>query len=162
MTNNQNKIKVFLVIIAVLFIANIVMLAFFLQKKDAIERSRRPDRKAYISNFLAKEIGFDQSQLIKYDTLSNRNHEKMSTLFGNIRNNKNEQFNQLVQGNFSDSIINLVADQSAVNQKIMEVQMSNHMKSIRQLCTPEQLPKFDSLFIKVFNRRSEGRKNTTK
>ena len=149
-------------IIAILFIANIAMLAFFLQKKDGGDHNKRPDRKAYISNFLAKEIGFDSTQLKLYDTLSNRNREKMGGMFEKIRNNKNEQFKQLVAGNFSDSAINLVADQSAANQKLMEVQMSNHIKSIRQLCTQDQLPKFDTLFVKVFNRWSEGRKKTTK
>jgi periplasmic protein CpxP/Spy len=162
MINNQNKNKVFLLIIAILFIANIAMLAFFLQKKDGGDRSKRPDIKAYISNFLAKEIGFNSAQLAQYDTLSNRNREKMGSLFEKIRNTKNEQFKQLVAGNFSDSTINLVADQSAANQKLMEMQMFNHIKSIRQLCTPDQLPKFDTLFIKVFNRRTEGRKKTTK
>src|SRR5665647_869354 len=157
MINNQNKSKVFLVIIAILLIANIAMLAFFLQKKGSGKQGGRPDRKAFIANFLKKDIGFNQQQLIQYDTLSNRHRKKISSLFENVRNNKNEQFQQLLAGDFSDSAINVVADQSAASQKIMEVQMFNHIKSIRLLCTPEQLPKFDSLFIKVFNRRSEER-----
>lgn len=162
MINNQNKNKVYIIIIAILFIANIAMLAFFLQKKEGVNNFNRGDRKAFMVNFLQKELGFNQSQLLQYDTLSNQLHEKMGTLFENIRNNKNEQFKQLVAGNFSDTTINMVAEKSAANQKIMEVQMSNHIKSIRQLCTPEQLPKFDSLFIKVYNRRNEGRKMPAK
>jgi len=162
MINNQNKNKVFLVIIAILFIANIALLAFFLQKKESPERNRRPDRKAYISNILKTEIGFNQSQLLQYDTLSNQNREKMGKLFENMRNNKNEQFKQLVAANFSDSAINRVADQSAANQKIMEVQMFNYIKNIRLLCTAAQLPKFDSSVNKIFNRRTEPKKNVTK
>ena len=162
MINSQNKNKVFLVIIAILFIANIAMLAFFLQKKDGGDRNKRPDRKAYVSNFLAKEIGFNKAQLLQYDSLSNQNREKMGSLFENIRKNKNEQLKQLVADNFSDSTINLVADQSAAKQKIMDVQMSNYIKSIRQLCTMEQLPKFDSLLSTVFYKRPDGRKKTSK
>jgi protein CpxP len=158
MINNQTKPKVFLIIIAILVIANIAMLTYFLQKKEGNNRYNRGDRKAFMINFLQKEIGFNQAQVLQYDTLSNQLHEKMGTLFENIRNNKNEQFKQLVAGNFSDTTINMVAEKSAANQKIMEVQMSNHIKKIRQLCTTEQLPKFDSLFIKVYNRRNEGRK----
>lgn len=162
MINNQNKSKVFLMIIAILFIANIAMLSFFLQKKENTDRNKRPDRKAYISNILATEIGFDQSQLIQYDTLSNRNHEKMKSLFENFRNNKNEQFNQLVAAGFTDSAISRIADQSAANQKLMDVQMFNHIKNIRQLCTPTQLPKFDSSVNKIFNRRMEPKKKINK
>ena len=158
MINNQNKSKVFLLIIAILVIANIAMLSFFLQKKETKPRVDKPDRKTVISNFLKNEIGFNQSQLIQYDTLSNRQRDKMKSLFEDMRNNKNSQLKQLAPGNFSDSIINVVADQAVVSQKMMNIQMSNHIKSVRELCTPEQLPKFDSLFIKAFSKWGDGRK----
>lgn len=163
MINDQNRSKVFLVIIGILLVANIAILAFFLQKKPAVKQSNRPDRKTYVANFLKNEIGFNQQQLIQYDTLSNRHHEKIKSLYENTRNNKNEQFKQLVAGNFGDSAISKLAAQSATSQNIIEVHMFNHIKSIRLLCTPEQLPKFDSLFIKVFNRKGgEARKKDTK
>lgn len=161
MINNQNKSKIFLLIIAILFIANMAMLAFFLQKKGSDKQGGHQDRKAVIGNFLQKEIGFNSRQLIQYDTLSNRHRDKIRGLFENARNNKIEQFKQLVAGNFSDAVVNMVADQSAATQKNIEVNMFNHIKSIRLLCTPGQLPKFDSLFIKVFKRRGDGRKKTT-
>jgi periplasmic protein CpxP/Spy len=158
----KNKSKAFLLIIAILLIANISLLAFFLQKRESNDYGTRADRKAFISNFLKKEIGFNQSQLLQYDTLSNRHREKMSTFFENMKNNKNEQFKQLVTSNFSDTTINKLAEQSTVSQKIMEVQLFNHIKSIRSLCTQGQLPAFDSLFSKVFNRRGDGRKKMVK
>ena len=85
-------------------------------------------------------------------------------MFDGLRSSKDNQFKQLTAGNFSDSVMNSVADQSAASQKIMELQMFSHLKNIRMLCTPEQLPKFDSLFVKILNRRGgEGRKgNQTK
>ena len=80
-------------------------------------------------------------------------------MFESHRASKDKQFKELAAGNFSDSVINRVADQSAGSQKIMELQMFNHLKNIRMLCTPEQLPKFDSLFVKILNRRGgEGKK----
>ena len=162
MINNQNKNKIFLVIIAILLIANIAMLTLFLQKKEPDNGNHRPDRKAFIANFLKDEIGFTTQQLVKYDSLSNQQHEKIKALFDTMRNNKTQQFKQLAVGNFTDSTINTVADQSAAAQKIMEVQMFNHIKAVRQLCTPQQQPAFDSLFVKVFNRRGEARKKSTK
>ncbi len=162
MINNQNQRKAFLGIIAILLIANIAMLAFFLQKKGPDKQAGRPDRKTIIANYLKNDIGFNPQQLIQYDTLSNRHREKIGNLFENVRNNKNEQFKQLVAGNFSDSAINLVAGLSASSQKIMEVQMFNHIKNIRLLCIPAQLPKFDSSFYKVFSKRGDGRKKGSK
>ncbi|MBC7889946.1 MAG: hypothetical protein H7Z13_18880 [Ferruginibacter sp.] len=163
MINNQNKNKVFLAIIAILLIANIAILAFFLQKKGSQDKQGgRTDRKTFIANFLKNEIGFNQQQLSQYDTLSSRHREKISKLFENARNNKNEQFKQLLAGNFSDSVISVVAENSSAAQKLMEIRMFTHIKSIRQLCTPEQLPKYDSLFIKVFSRRGDSRKKSAK
>ncbi|MCW3089198.1 MAG: hypothetical protein JWP81_267 [Ferruginibacter sp.] len=162
MINTQNQRKVFLVIIAILLLANISMLAFFLQKKAPENKEIRPDRKTIIMNFLQKEIGFNSQQLAQYDTLSKQHREKISSLFDTLRKNKTQQFKQLVTGNFGDSVIEVLADQSAASQKIIEVNMFKHIRSIRNLCTPEQLPKYDSLFGKIFNRSRDGRKKTTK
>ena len=61
MINKQNRSKVFLLIIGILLIANIVMLSFFIMKKDSGKPERRPDRKAMIADFLKKEIGFNRA-----------------------------------------------------------------------------------------------------
>ena len=164
MINKQNRSKVFLLIIGILLIANIVMLSFFIMKRDSGKPDRRPDRKAMIADFLKKEIGFNEVQLKQYDILSDKHREGIKEMFDSLRSSKDNQFKQLSAGNFSDSVMNSVADQSAASQKIMELQMFSHLKNIRMLCTPEQLPKFDSLFVKILNRRGgEGRKgNQTK
>ena len=100
------------------------------------------------------------AQLQQYDTLSDNHRESIKGMFDSLKSSIDKQFKQLAAGNFSDSVINIVADQSAVSQKIMELNMFNHLKNVRLLCKPEQLPKFDSLFVKILNRRGgEGRKN---
>jgi Spy/CpxP family protein refolding chaperone len=162
MINNQNKSKIFLIIIAILLVANIAMLSFFLQKKGTDNGTHRPDRKTFVANFLKDEIGFTTQQLAQYDSLSNEQQQKMKALFDTMRNNKTQQFKQLAAGNFTDSAINMVANQSAAAQQIMEVQMFHHIKAARQLCTPQQQHAFDSLFVKVFNHRGEARKKATK
>lgn len=158
MINSTNKSKVLLLIIAILVIANIVMLSFFLQKKQAPRQSSRPDRKAYISAFLKEDIGFDQQQLQQFDTLSNRHRKNMGAMFDKIRSNKAEQFRQLVNGNFTDSAINAVADHSVSMQKEMELRMLTHIRKVRSLCKPEQVAKFDSDFGKVLARRNDGKR----
>jgi len=159
MINKENKSKVFLSIIAILVIANIIMIALFLQKKEApVKQSYRQNKKAYITAFLQKDIGFDQQQLQQFDTLSNQHQERTSGMYEIIKGNKEEQFKQLVAGNFTDSTINAVADQSAATQKIMEVISFNHLKNLRLICKPDQLQKFDAMFGKVLNRRGDGKK----
>lgn len=159
MINKQNRSKIFLTIIGILLVANIALVSFFLLKKDGGRHEKRPDRQAIIASFLKNEIGFSAEQLQQYDTLSSKHRENIKAMFDNLKSSKDKQFKQLTTGNFSDSVMNNVADQSAVSQKTMELQMFYHLKNIRSLCTPAQLPKFDSLFVKVLNRKGgEGRK----
>lgn len=159
MIKEQNRSKVLITIIGILLVANIALVSFFLFKNDGIKHEKRSDRITMITNFLKKEIGFSADQLQQYDTLSNKHRENMKAMFDSLRSSKGKQFKQLTAGDFSDSVINRVADQSALSQKLMELHMFNHLKSIRNLCTSSQLPKFDSLFVKILNRRTgEGRK----
>ena len=157
MINTANKSKVLLLIIAILVIANIAMLSFVFQKRDT-RQSNRTDRKAYIAAFLKEDIGFDPQQLQQFDTLSNRHRKNMGVMFEKIRNNKADQFRQLVIGNFTDSAINAVADQSVTRQKEIEIRMFNHIRNVRLLCKPEQVARFDSGFGKILARRSDGKR----
>lgn len=154
MINKQNINKVFLTIIGILLIANIALVSFFLMRKDGGKREKRPEWKTVISAFLKTDIGFDTVQLKQYDSLSNRHKENMKNIGDSLRTTKEKQFKELAAANFSDSAVNIVAERSAYNQKVMELRMFNHLRKIRLLCKPEQLPKFDSLFGKVLNRRN--------
>ena len=81
-------------------------------------------------------------------------------MIDSLRIPKEQQFKELATADFSDSAMNGLAEQSATVQKTMELRMFNHLRKIRLLCTPEQLPKFDSLFGKVFSRKgADGKKN---
>jgi protein CpxP len=160
MINKQNRSKVFLTIIGILLVANIALVSFLLLRKDGDRHeAQHPDRKAIIANFLKTEIGFDAAQLQQYDTLSDRHRENMKKMMDSLRSPKEKQFKELAAANFSDSAMNAMANKSATTQITMELQMFNHLKRIRLLCTPAQLPKFDSTFWKVLSKKgNEGRK----
>lgn len=153
MINKQNRSKVFLTIIGILLVANIVLVSFLLMKKDGGKREKRPDRKTIIAGFLKNEIGFDTIQLKEYDSLSTRHTDNMKKVMDSLKGTKEKQFKELAAINFSDSAMNIIADRSATTQKAMELRMFNHLRKIRLLCKPEQLPKFDSLFGKVLTRK---------
>lgn len=159
----DNSKKIFILIIAILLVANSALLVLYFQQSSSQMQHFRQDRKAYIAAFLKKDIGFSQDQLLKFDTLSDNHRKKISLLFDQQRENKSVQFKELVTGNFSDTTINTVAEASAAIQKKAEVLLFIHMKNIRLLCTPQQLPSFDTLFVKVLTRRGgdEGRKKST-
>jgi periplasmic protein CpxP/Spy len=153
----ENKLKILSLIIAILLIANIVLLLLFF-KKDSSAVHGKQDRKAYIATFLKTEIGFDNDQLEKFDSLSNQHQQMIENIFNKNGVKKEVQFKQLVANNFSDSSISLLADKAAATQKITNGMMFTHFKNIRLLCKPTQLATFDSLFGKVLSRHKGGDK----
>ncbi|MEO6253677.1 MAG: hypothetical protein ABIO79_10240 [Ferruginibacter sp.] len=159
MIPKQNRSKILVAMIGILLIANIALVSFFLLKKDERKHDRRMDRKTEIGNFLKNDIGFNEAQMQEYDSMSTSHSKYMKTMFEANRNSKGKQFKELTAADFSDSIMNTIAEQSAASQKALELQMFSHLKNIRALCTPAQQPKFDSLFVKILNKRGgEGRK----
>ena len=153
-TNSKNKIL--LIAVAILLLTNITMLVFFLigpQKKGG-----HGGREAMMTEFLQKEVGFSPQQIQQYDTLSKQHREKMRAMFEEAGKNKENQLKQLAAADFSDSSIHSIAGQSTEKQKMLEINMFEHLRDVRSICTPEQRPKFDSLVYKVLGRRGEGRK----
>jgi protein CpxP len=151
------KSKLYLLIIGILLVTNIAMLFFFMGNKDEGRRggNRGNDRSAMMRGFLENEIGFNEAQLQRYDTLSKQRKEKMKADMEAFKNNKEQQFKELGTKGFSDSAIAVAINQSAENQKMMELQMMNHFAAIRKICTAEQQPKFDSLFYKIWNKKKK-------
>jgi periplasmic protein CpxP/Spy len=154
----MTKNKILILLVAVLLLANITLLYFFLNKPQH-SKGGRPDREAAMTAFLEKEIGFGPQQLKQYDSLGNAHREKMRTVFDTMRSAKEQMLKELSAANFADTAMMQAADQSAAKQREMELAMLQHFKSIRNLCTPAQQPKFDSLYYKMMWRRG-GMKKT--
>lgn len=150
---NNTKTKILLLTIGILLITNIVMLVFFIGKKEPFRKDFRAAREAYISEFLQNEIGFTSDQLVQYTALNKQHREKVKTMTDSLRNSKERLVKELGSHAFSDSSINMIAQQSAEKEKAMEVQMLLYFKAIRRICTEEQQPKFDSLFYKVMRKK---------
>ena len=151
--STQTKSKLFLLIIVILLLTNITLL-FFLFNKDGRDGKRPPfDKGAAAKEFLKKEIEFSDAQLQQYDTLAKQHRDKMKGTFDEMRKSKEQQFKELGRHAFSDSAIADAVTQSVEKQKIMELQFYNHMLEVRKICTTDQLPKFDSLFYKMWSKK---------
>lgn len=153
--STQTKSKLYLLIIGILLITNIAMLFFFLDNKDKGKRppNRGNDKSAMMKEFLKKDVGFTEQQLLQYDTLSKQNRERMKADMEAMKSAKEEQFKELGSKGFSDSAIVAAAIKAAGNQKQVEEKMLGYFATVRKLCTAEQLPKFDSLFYKMWSKK---------
>lgn len=151
--STQTKSKLFLLIIAILLLTNIAMLFFVFNKDKDGGKKPQFDRNAAAKEFLQKDIGFTPQQLQQYDTLAKQHREKMKSNFEDMRKAKELLFKEVGTQAFSDSAIKQAITKSAEKQKGMEAQFYSNMMEVRKLCTAEQLPKFDSLFYKMWSHK---------
>ena len=154
-TNTKNRALVSIII--VLLISNIAILIFFLCYSNGRKNAHgREDRNA-VSVFLQKEIGFNKQQMDEYQKLRATNMQSIKPLFNDIRSAKENFYNLLYVNNLTDSSVNKAADVIGEKQMVLDMHMFSHFKNVRNLCTPEELPKFDSLFKKVVEKMTGGR-----
>lgn len=151
------KSKILLILIGILLVTNIILVGLVVLKPNQ-RKGIRGDKFGMISSFLQNEMAFNKEQLQQYDSLNRRHRLQMKVVFDSMRKDKELQFKKLTAENFSDSAINTTADISGKKQKAVELVMFNYFKNIRNLCSPQQLPKFDSMFYKTLNKRNEEMK----
>ena len=156
--SSSSKTKLLVTAVIFLLLTNIAMLVFFLCCKGPGKRDAHGGKEAMMRFFLQKDIGFTAEQMQQYDTLSKLHQARVRPSFEEMKNNREQEMKELASNGFSDSAISLTATKSSAKQKEMLEKMFQHFRDIRQLCTAEQRPKFDSLFYKVFNRKDDKRK----
>ena len=154
----EPKNKILLIIIGVLLITNIVLVSFLLINKPFSKKGMQGDRSIMIAAFLQNEIGFNQQQLKQYDSINVPNRTKVKAMFDTLKSYKENEFKQLAINDFSDTAILKTANIISTKQKEIEIVLYKHYKEIRNICSPEQLPKFDSLFYKILNRKYTSQK----
>jgi periplasmic protein CpxP/Spy len=155
MSTAKNKLLV--IIVGILLLTNIALIAFIVFNK-APEKRGRGDREAMMTEFLQKQVGFNEQQMQQYDTLSKQHKENMRMRFDEMRNNRQQVYKAVGDQSFNDSAINDAATKLSASQKDMEANMLRHFASIRKICTPEQQPKFDSMLYKIWNKMGDRKK----
>ena len=146
-TENPSN-KIFIIVIALLLVANIVTLSLLLTNK----KTDNDDRRNSMRNYLKKEIGFSDAQLNAFDTVKSNNRAAVKPMYEEMRNQKRTNLQTIGSQSFNDSSINAATEYAATQQKLLEMTMLNHLKEIRNLCTPQQRAVFDTGFYKMMSR----------
>lgn len=133
------------------------MLLFFLFSGKQPERKPKDRSQNGMYNSLQNEVGFSKDQLVQYQSLRKAQMEKVKPLFNGVRKAKKDFYDLLYSDNLPDSLIKMNADSIAQKQKNLDTQMFMYFRSIRNICTPDQLQKFDSSMKKVVQRMVGGR-----
>ncbi len=160
MMKREPKSKMLIILIAILFIANMITLYILFANKP--EMKERPDKRAAAMAFLKDSVGFNEKQLVEYDSLSSRHRRSVKSIFDEMGQRRENTFKDLAKADFSDSAIAGKAALLSEQQKDIEVTILHHIKDIRNLCNPEQLAAFDAGYYKNIVRRPEQKKGPRK
>ncbi len=152
-TKNRSLVS----IIIFLLISNIAILIFFLGIKDGRKTSHGKDGRNTVAVFLQKDMGFNKEKMDEYQKLREVQMKSVQPLFDDIRSAKENFYELLYINNVSDSIVNNAAAVIGEKQMALDKQMFSYFKNIRNLCAPQELPKFDSSFKKVVEKITNGR-----
>jgi len=134
----NNKIKIFGMLVLILFLINIGLLSFIFQSNNQHPHLKRN------RNLIIEKLNFSESQIKKYDSLIaiHRNginpaqHQLMdlkNTLYSNLKNETNAELN--------DSII---LEINKIQNHIEHIHM-NHFEAIKFICTSQQQPLYNEL-----------------
>lgn len=141
--------KVLLFIVAILLVANVAMVCYFLWMREPAKRSFHGEQrqKTPITEFLQAEIGFSQAQMLAFDTIRRSHRQKMRPLFEDIKTAKVQFYQFLTNPDVNDSALNRAAAIIGEKQTLLDLQTFQNFKEIRTLCTPEQKARYDSQIV---------------
>lgn len=140
MNNGRNKILI--LFIMVLLIANMVTLYFLMKDK----RKKSGGRSEAFTQYLKKDIGFTDQQMKTYDSLLQTHRNSMKNNFMKTDSIRRNSLKTVAKNNFTDSAIIYSVQENSHFIQQMQIQMLQHLRSVRNLCTADQQQKFDTSF----------------
>ena len=158
--------KIYVSLIGLLLISNLALVAFFVMNKPEKREIRREHPGSYMKDALKNDVGFTDQQMAEFDKMADEHRQQMRPLFEDIGKTKESFYKMLSQPQAADTVLNQAARQIGDKQKAIDIKIFTHFQNIRQLCTPEQQPAFDSLIQRVVHRmifpmrRGDSRKDS--
>jgi protein CpxP len=156
MMTPEKKLRSLTFIIAFLLLTNISMVLFFVFSKPCC-KTPPPKDENLVGTFLREEMKFDEKQLDLYQQIRKNDFEKARPLLQDLSESKNIFYQNIHRNDVPDSIIKKSARVIGKRQIAVDMQMLQHFRNVRSICTPQQLPKFDSTFKTVIAKITAGR-----
>lgn len=144
--------KALVILIGILLVSNVLLVLYFTVWNN---RSGKPpmNRGGFsMVEQMTKEIGFSKTQSDTFKILLDQNRDSMKYWSEQTRAIKKSMYSHLNNTAVSDSILNAEAATLAATQAKMELSMYRHFAKVRAICTPDQLPKFDTVVSRMINR----------
>lgn len=129
----------------ILLIFLIVVNGFFLYNYLGNGSSEKPKGPPGVGSFIVKELGFNDTQLEAFKTLSQRHHHRMRNLSDDVKVLKDAMFNGLFEVTENKPVIDSITLLIGDKEKEKEREVFHHFKKVQQLCDENQKVKFQKI-----------------
>jgi protein CpxP len=153
----MDKIKLLTVAVVALLLLNFGTLGFLLLAGPKHDR-RPPHREP--KEIIIDQLQMDAAQQTAYQKLINSHRGTIDRLDHQSRRTKNELYLQLTQKTVDTKAKDSLIARLANYQKEIEETHFKHFQDIKNLCTPEQMNRFDHLteeLSRIFGRKPKPR-----
>ncbi len=97
--------------------------------------------------FLVKALGFDDNQKEQFRAITREHRRTMRGISDDIRSLKDELFKGLSNDSFENANIDSIASLIGEKEKLKDLEVYRHFKSVQELCNAEQ----KEIFGKIIN-----------
>jgi len=148
----MSRNRIYVLLIALLLISNLALVGFFVLNKPEKKPDIHRGPSSFMRESLKKDVGFNDQQMAAFDSAIQMHRAQMRPIFEDLTKTKENYYQLLSQANTPDSALNTAASAIGEKQKLIDMKIFSHFRNLRELCTPEQRPAFDSLVQKVVHR----------
>ena len=139
-----------------LLLANITLLLSFFVFGERADRKVIKQAAQGGAGFLATELSMTKEQQAKHKELREVHFKNIKPLWAEIQKTKDSLYNQLNNPSFDEQSLQEMTDRLAEKNKRSDQMMFRYFKELRNVFTPEQQVKFDSLVPEMVNKRGSG------
>ncbi len=145
----MNKSKVGIILIVLLVLLNVCTLSFFWLQHNSTERDGAGSA---TKDFIIKEVGLNDEQIRRFDSLRKIHQSEMIMLNKQSRDLHDQLFENISMVQIDSILINNISNQiSKIEVEKQELTLY-HFRAFRKLLTPLQQNKFDKIIKKVLRR----------
>ncbi len=153
-----------MLLVIVLLLTNIITLSIYWLKDNSHPRINPGDREKRMGQFMVNEMKFTREQEAVYWKMRDTLVSQQRVVMDSIRVAKKRFFDLLKQKESvpNDSQIAARSNDISVLQRQLDLLTFRHFEQVKDLCTPEQLQKFDTVIAEIVTRMTTWRRPPSK
>ena len=150
--NSALQSRWLLAVLGILVAGNLILTLLLWQgHSNGPKRPLPPPRPENAAAVLKEKLDWNEQQVTAFRSLLKEHQEKIRMYQDSLRHLKHDLFESL-PGNPGDAEVTAATEQIGHVYQAIEVATFQHLKDVRNLCTPEQQAKFDKIIHEILPR----------